>query len=214
MMRANSGQKRMKGRNWKIVFKRIASERKAWAGFLALHQSIVHTIIMRKALLLLWIVTCALIHLNALIPWLYGAQIGDNRQKGWHLDFWREFGKTDSRYLKNDNLIISLEGMMVFIDLPLCLIWLMLVFINSRSQLVLQLAVSCFQFFGTSMYFCGAYLRNWSDVDPTPSAFWGGFIFANAIWWVIPALLAIGAGAKISSELTAKTATEVKKKNN
>lgn len=40
-----------------------------------------------RAIKLLWIVTCALIHLNAIVPWLYGSQFGDATKQGPHLTF-------------------------------------------------------------------------------------------------------------------------------
>ena len=72
-------------------------------------------------------------------------------------------------------------------------------FVSDDFALVSQ----CFHFFGTSMYFLGAYLRNWSDIDATPSAFWGGFVVANGVWWLIPLLLIIGGVVAVSSKLSA-----------
>lgn len=100
------------------------------------------SILNMKALLLVWIATCALIHANAVVPWIWGPVLDNKHVTGAHIELCtsnpylccyiylpvltdhhnppiaalntgREFGKTDARYLRNDNLIMSLEGMMV-----------------------------------------------------------------------------------------------------
>jgi hypothetical protein len=61
------------------------------------------------------------------------------------------------------------------------------------------------------MYWMGAYLRNFSDISSDPTAFWGTFVGGNGVWFVIPLLLILISGIKLTP-VEVVTAVPLKKK--
>jgi hypothetical protein len=138
---------------------------------------------LKDLLLLVWFGISFLIHLNGLIPWFFHKQLADPSYNAWFLQTFREFGKTDRRYLTEDNLVICVQGLAGIIDPILCLIVIESILNERHWRPIVIMILSFLQAFGGMLYFMGAYHQQWHPITVVhePSKFWTSFVFPNCM---------------------------------
>ncbi|OAD03103.1 hypothetical protein MUCCIDRAFT_17136, partial [Mucor lusitanicus CBS 277.49] len=99
-----------------------------------------------------WFAICGLMHCGFEGYWL------SNRatlagQNDIFAQLWKEYAHGDSRYLANDELLLTLEIMTIFIWGPLCLTSAYYILRNSPKQYIFQLIASLCHLFSCSLYF-------------------------------------------------------------
>ena len=96
---------------------------------------------------------------------------------------WKEYAKGDSQYVLNDNFMICMETITVYLWGPLSL-WMEISFLHQQPlHFVLQLVVSVGQVYGDVLYFLMEYHDGFQHGEESY------FVFLNAPWLVLPGLL-------------------------
>jgi hypothetical protein len=141
-----------------------------------------------------------LIHLNGLTPFFYHKELADPSVNEWYTAAFREFAKTDERYIKEDPVIIAVQGLAGFVNPTLCLLMLIAIIKNKSWRYAVQIIVSVMQAAGAALYFLGAYKLNWAPIVVANDSekFWGNFIVPNGLWILVPVLAILHAVVHIS----------------
>ncbi|KAA8895873.1 Emopamil-binding protein [Sphaerosporella brunnea] len=104
-------------------------------------------------------------------------------------DLWKEYAKSDSRYLARDSFVVAIEGLTVIFLGPLCLLTFLAIVLGSRKQHPARLLACCCHLYGCALYFVTATLDGNRHCRPEPLYFWGYYVACNLPWIVVPALL-------------------------
>ncbi|XP_064633235.1 3-beta-hydroxysteroid-Delta(8),Delta(7)-isomerase-like [Lineus longissimus] len=139
---------------------------------------------------LCWFVSCVLIHIV-----IEGYFSLNHRTLAGSQTFlaqlWKEYGKSDSRYISSDNFTVSMETITAFVDGPLCLLTALAFIKNRPDRYVFQLIVSMMQLYGDVLYFMTECRDDFQHGELWhPLYFWFYFVFMN-IWWIIVPILCI-----------------------
>lgn len=104
---------------------------------------------------------------------------------------WKEYAFSDSRYLTNDPLILTMEALTVLVWGPLSLLTASSIISRDALRFPLQIIVSVGHLYGCAIYYATSfteyYLTGASHWRPEAQYFWGYFICMNAPWIVVPA---------------------------
>ncbi|KAL9540532.1 hypothetical protein MBANPS3_009623 [Mucor bainieri] len=99
-----------------------------------------------------WFAICGLMHCGFEGYWLWNRATVAG-QNDIFAQLWKEYAHGDSRYLANDELLLTLEIMTIFIWGPLCLTSAFYILRNSPKQYIFQLIASLCHLFSCSLYF-------------------------------------------------------------
>lgn len=103
---------------------------------------------------------------------------------------WKEYAKSDSRYLSGDLLVLCTEGITMITWGPLSYLTAIGIANSSSWRHPLQLVVSLGHVYGTTLYltssFVELYWLNISYSRPEPYYLWFYFFSMNATWLVVP----------------------------
>lgn len=105
---------------------------------------------------------------------------------------WKEYAKSDSRYLAADSLVLTLETITVFVWGPLSLLTSWFIVSDSPYRLPFQALVSTGHLFSDTLYYVTSILDMEKGVlhsRPEALYFWGYFVVMNAFWIVVPAFI-------------------------
>ncbi|KAI8326090.1 Emopamil-binding protein, partial [Martensiomyces pterosporus] len=116
---------------------------------------------------------------------------------------WKEYAKSDSRYLAQVPLVFALESITVCFVGPLC--WLTVHHIHTNAPLrhVCQLAVSLLHVYSVVLYYGTEFVSAESSCRPEPLYYYGYFIAMNAPWLVVPLCLAIASARELCRGMAA-----------
>ncbi|XP_038604138.1 3-beta-hydroxysteroid-Delta(8),Delta(7)-isomerase [Tachyglossus aculeatus] len=152
----------------------------------------------RRRLVLGWFASCAFIHL-VIEGWfsLYHQDIPGDRS--FLSQLWKEYSKGDSRYITADNFTVCMETVTALTWGPLSL-WAVVAFLRRHPQrFLLQLVISLGQIYGDVLYFSTEYRDGFRHSEwGHPIYFWFYFVFLNALWIVIPAVLFLDAWSHLT----------------
>lgn len=144
-----------------------------------------------RRMALCWFAVCAFIHL-VIEGWfsLYHDILLEDQ--AFLSQLWKEYSIGDSRYILNDNFIISMETITACLWGPLSL-WAVIAFLRQQPfRFVLQLVVSVGQIYGDVLYFLTEQKDGFQHGElGHPLYFWFYFVFMNGIWVVIPGVLVL-----------------------
>ncbi|TGZ81810.1 hypothetical protein EX30DRAFT_348221 [Ascodesmis nigricans] len=141
----------------------------------------------------LWFLFSGLIHTNFEGYWLrhHEALVGSSDVRAV---MWREYAKSDSRYLTSDGFILGVEKLTVYGIGPLCLAVYIASCFNFSWNHPLRIFVSGMHVFSVSLYLVTA---GFEHTRPEPQYFWGYFVAMNVFWLIVPAVLAWQSSAKL-----------------
>ncbi|KAJ1959465.1 hypothetical protein GGI12_004323 [Dipsacomyces acuminosporus] len=121
---------------------------------------------------------------------------------------WKEYAKSDSRYLAQVPLVLILECITVFFVGPMC--WLTVHGIYARSALrhVSQLVVCVLHLYSVALYYGTELIAPESNCRPEPLYYYGYFVAMNAPWVLVPLYLLVASTRELyQGMLTAQRAT-------
>jgi len=139
-----------------------------------------------------WFVLCGCIHL-----FFEGYFAYNFRRMGSMQDLfgqlWKEYSLSDSRYQTQNAFVLCMETITAVCLGPLSFVVASMVMTNHCLRYPLQAIVSVGHLHGGVLYFATSmfdhHIQHLSYSRPEPLYFWGYFVFLNAIWIVVPALL-------------------------
>nr|QFF91466.1 sterol isomerase isoform 1 [Potamotrygon motoro]QFF91467.1 sterol isomerase isoform 2 [Potamotrygon motoro] len=152
-----------------------------------------------RRLAVCWFAVCAFVH-GVIEGWfsLYHGQLAGDQ--AFLSQLWKEYAKSDSRYISSDNFTVCMETITAWTWGPLS-IWTVYAFLRNKPyRFVLQLVVSLGQLYGDVLYFFTEYRDGFSHGDVGhPLYFWFYFVFLNSLWILIPAALILDAWSQLSA---------------
>ncbi|KAJ2434483.1 hypothetical protein GGF42_009217, partial [Coemansia sp. RSA 2424] len=105
---------------------------------------------------------------------------------------WKEYAKSDSRYLAQVPLVFALEAITVTVTGPLCLVAAYAIWTQSLgARHIAQLSASVLHLYSVALYFGTELVAAESNCRPEPLYYYGYFMAMNAPWVVVPLALAI-----------------------
>jgi cholestenol delta-isomerase len=140
----------------------------------------------------MWFMLCGCIHL-----FFEGYFARHNAEMPARIDIfgqlWKEYSKSDHRYLTRDAFIVCMETVTAVAWGPLSFLIGWLVIKDSPLRYPLQLIVSLGQFYGDVLYygtfFFDEAVHGAVYCRPEPFYFWAYFFMMNGFWIVIPGWL-------------------------
>ncbi|OJD35285.1 ebp domain-containing protein [Diplodia corticola] len=105
---------------------------------------------------------------------------------------WKEYAKSDSRYLAADPLVLTLETITVLIWGPLSFLTSWCIVSESPYRLPLQALVSTGHLYSDTLYYVTSFLdmrRGVLHSRPEALYFWVYFVVMNALWIIVPAYI-------------------------
>ncbi|KAJ2804899.1 hypothetical protein H4R20_002320 [Coemansia guatemalensis] len=117
-------------------------------------------------------------------------------------NMWKEYAKSDSRYLSQSSMVLSLETVTVTVIGPLC--WGAAYGIWSRrlaTRYLCQLAASVLHLYSVLLYYGTEFLSPEPNCRPEALYFFGYFVLANLPWLLVPLYLAITSIFKICDSM-------------
>ncbi|KAI8639269.1 Emopamil-binding protein [Parasitella parasitica] len=135
----------------------------------------------------IWFATCGLMHCGFEGYWLRNRTTIAG-QNDILAQLWKEYAHGDSRYLTNDELLLTLEIMTIFIWGPLCLVSAYYILRNSPKQYIFQLIASLCHLFSCSLYFIMD-LPEAKHCVSSPVYFYIYFLGLNSPWLLVPSSL-------------------------
>nr|CAD1824321.1 unnamed protein product [Ananas comosus var. bracteatus] len=118
-------------------------------------------------------------------------------------EVWKEYSKSDSRYVSRDAAVVTAEGITAAIEGPACLLAVFAIASRKSYSYILQFAICLGQLYGCLVYFITAYLDG-DNFSISPFYYWAYYIGANSPWVVIPNLIAIRSWKKICAAFQAE----------
>ncbi|KAJ2454127.1 hypothetical protein EV183_001729 [Coemansia sp. RSA 2336] len=115
---------------------------------------------------------------------------------------WKEYAKSDSRYIAGATVVRVQEAATVAVVGPLC--WLALWGIWSRrgwARDIGQLAASVLHVQGVLLYYGAELVGSEPGCRPEALYFYGYFVAANAAWLVVPLGLAASSMARMAAQM-------------
>ncbi|KXN69531.1 putative EBP domain protein, partial [Conidiobolus coronatus NRRL 28638] len=99
---------------------------------------------------------------------------------------WKEYAKSDSRYLTQDSLILVMESITVLIWGPLSLLTSYLIYTYNPARHLTIILVCLAHLYGCTIYYLTTLYEGSIHCDPQAYYFWGYFIGFNAPWIIFP----------------------------
>ncbi|KAL1923255.1 uncharacterized protein VTP21DRAFT_9631 [Calcarisporiella thermophila] len=115
---------------------------------------------------------------------------------------WKEYAKSDSRYLSSDMFIVVMEFITAHFDGPACYLAAYALYKNLPYHHIVQLVVSVCHIYGDVLYYATSILEGSPHCTPHPYYFYFYFIFLNSFWIVIPLVLAIQSCCKLHEAMS------------
>ncbi|KAI2775720.1 EBP-domain-containing protein [Daldinia loculata] len=130
---------------------------------------------------------------------------------------WKEYALSDSRYLRSDFFMLSIESLTMFVLGPLCFANAVAIVRGSPARHALRIVVCIAHLYGVALYYATClfetYFTGRSHSRPETQYFWIYYVGFNLPWAIIPAVLlydsvrtittAIGALEKVDVTLSA-----------
>ena len=136
----------------------------------------------------LWFFTCGLIHTFVEGYFVfYHASI--TSKDAFMANVWKEYAKSDSRYLISDPTVLMIEGITAVFWGPLSFYVAYLCFKNDQSRHLWQVLISLGQFYGDILYYTTTLITGSTHCNPDPYYFWFYFVFMNSLWILFPGLI-------------------------
>ncbi|KAG6550357.1 hypothetical protein Mapa_008320 [Marchantia paleacea] len=104
-------------------------------------------------------------------------------------EFWKEYGKGDSRYPARFSTLVVIEGFTAIVEGPASLLATYAILYKKPYAHPLQFGVSLIKFYGGILYFTTAYLARTGFHVRGPLYFWGYFVAVKGIFPVISFLI-------------------------
>ncbi|KXN90180.1 3-beta-hydroxysteroid-Delta(8),Delta(7)-isomerase, partial [Leucoagaricus sp. SymC.cos] len=99
---------------------------------------------------------------------------------------WKEYAKSDSRYLHSDSFVLAIETITTFVWAPLCF-YIALATTNRFPSRHVWTALMCFaHIYGNALYYGTTFIQGCPDSRPEFLYFWVYFIGLNGIWLITP----------------------------
>ncbi|KAH0536602.1 hypothetical protein FGG08_006535 [Glutinoglossum americanum] len=103
---------------------------------------------------------------------------------------WKEYSKSDSRYMTAEPFVVCMESVTAFAWGPLCLLTAWMILTGSPWRHATQALVSMGQFYGDFLYFTtntmDYFYNGVSYSRPEALYYWGYFVGINGFWLAIP----------------------------
>ncbi|KAJ1725139.1 hypothetical protein LPJ61_005669, partial [Coemansia biformis] len=146
----------------------------------------------------LWFVMCGAMHSVFELYYLahFRTVLGQRDVLG---EMWKEYAKSDSRYVAQSPVVRALETVTVAAVGPLC--WAAAYGVWARRPAVRhlgQLAASVLHVYSVLLYYGTELAAEQSNCRPEAQYYWGYFVLANLPWLVVPGLLAAASAAHIT----------------
>ncbi|KXN69523.1 Emopamil-binding protein [Conidiobolus coronatus NRRL 28638] len=158
----------------------------------------------------LWFVLCAAVHLG--IEGYYVVNhlslAGDTSFMG---DLWKEYSKSDSRYLSNDSFVLIMESITAAGWGPLSILIAYLIYTQNAKRHLPIVLVSLGQIYGDVLYYLTTLYEGAPHGDPHPYYFYFYFVTMNAFWIVFPSITLYSSSKAILQSLAQ---TQAKEKTN
>ncbi|RKP09483.1 Emopamil binding protein-domain-containing protein [Thamnocephalis sphaerospora] len=155
-----------------------------------------------------WLIATASIHM-----FLEGYFVVTNRTIAGDMTFlaqtWKEYAKSDSRYMRSDLFTVCMEGVTAFIEGPVCVLAALAIFKGSPHRHLLQLSVSIGQVYGLVLYYLTEVFAEKSNSDPYWLYYWVYFVAVNFIWAAVPTWIATRAWCAMSAAVAASDEREL-----
>ncbi|KAJ2029249.1 hypothetical protein H4S03_007494 [Coemansia sp. S3946] len=146
----------------------------------------------------MWFVLCAVLHcLYELYYLLHFRTLAATRDI--LASTWKEYAKSDSRYLAQVPLVLMLESITVAVTGPLCLVAAYGIWTQSLGiRHIAQLCASVLHLYSVVVYFGTEMMAAESNCRPEALYYYGYFMAMNAPWVVVPVVLATQSFGAIS----------------
>ncbi|CRG89340.1 EBP domain protein, putative [Talaromyces islandicus] len=129
---------------------------------------------------------------------------------------WKEYAKSDSRYLIADPFVVSIEAVTVAVWGPLCLSVAYLTAIQHPLKHPLRIIVCVAHLYGDVLYYATSlfhhYVNGISYSRPEALYFWVYYFLMNFVWIVVPAGLLYSSVCTVSNALRAVHGTSEQQK--
>ncbi|KAI1807990.1 EBP-domain-containing protein [Daldinia bambusicola] len=106
---------------------------------------------------------------------------------------WKEYALSDSRYLRSDFFMLSVESITAFILGPLCFANAVAIVRGSPARHALRIVVCVAHLYSVALYYatslCDIYFTGRSHSRPEAQYFWLYYFAFNLPWVIIPAVL-------------------------
>lgn len=136
----------------------------------------------------LWFFTCGIIHTFVEGYFVYyNASI--TTDDSFMANLWKEYAKSDSRYMFSDPTVLMIEGITAVFWGPLSFYAAYLCYKNNQMRHLLQVLISFGQFYGDVLYYSTTLISGATHCNPDPYYFWFYFVFMNALWILFPGLI-------------------------
>ncbi|KAJ2492392.1 hypothetical protein IWW37_001439 [Coemansia sp. RSA 2050] len=105
---------------------------------------------------------------------------------------WKEYAKSDSRYLAQAPLVFALETITVTVTGPLCVVATYGIWTQSLGvRYIAQLCASVLHLYSVALYFGTEMAAAESNCRPEALYYYGYFMAMNAPWAVVPLVLVV-----------------------
>ncbi|KAK6176590.1 hypothetical protein SNE40_014845 [Patella caerulea] len=151
-----------------------------------------------ERVILCWFVMCGIIHtfLEGYFSIFHATIAGEMT---FLAQIWKEYSKSDSRYLTSDSFVLCMESITAAVDGPLSFLALAAFLWNSSYRYIIQLALSICQLYGDVLYFMTEIKEDFPHGDHrNPMYFWFYFVFMNMLWIIMPLILIVQASMKLA----------------
>ncbi|KIW04842.1 uncharacterized protein PV09_04024 [Verruconis gallopava] len=145
-----------------------------------------------EVLTVLWFSLCGFIHIffeSFLVR--HWASIASSQS--FFGQVWKEYAKSDSRYMTKDLSVLCLETMAVTLWGPLSLITVYMILTSHPMRHGFQIITSMGHLISLTIYYVTSLVEIWylgsSHSRPEALYFWGYFIGSNSPWGFIPVVL-------------------------
>ncbi|KAF2141287.1 uncharacterized protein K452DRAFT_251086 [Aplosporella prunicola CBS 121167] len=103
---------------------------------------------------------------------------------------WKEYAKSDSRYMAADPLVVTIESITVVVWGPVSFLTAWFIVTDSAYRFPFQALVSTGHLYSDVLYYVTSFVdlqRGIEHSRPEALYFWGYFVIMNAFWIIIPA---------------------------
>ncbi|KAJ3268663.1 hypothetical protein HDV01_002391 [Terramyces sp. JEL0728] len=147
-------------------------------------------------LVFLWFLSCGVIH--TLVEGYYAFNQRDIAgQTAFLADLWKEYAKSDSRYMTSDSFVWIMESVTAMFWGTLSFYNAYLIYTNKPSRHLFQFTVSLGQFYGDVLYYFTTLVEGAQHCTPHPYYFYFYFVFMNILWIFFPAMIMYSSGKEI-----------------
>ncbi|KAJ3114621.1 hypothetical protein HDU96_001875 [Phlyctochytrium bullatum] len=151
-------------------------------------------------LVFIWFVCCGFIH--GVVEGYFGYNhISISTQDGFFADLWKEYAKSDSRYMTKDPFVCVMESMTAALWSPLSFYASYLILRQDPARHLFQFLVSTGQLYGDIAYYLTAAHEGFKHSRPEPLYFVFYFGILNSFWIAFPIFIMFTSGYQIVKSL-------------